>query len=106
MPTLTLIKGDSGYIIEFQVKDADGNIVDIEGCSVLFNIQKYGSSTLLFSLPGTVTNGTLGYCQFEVGTSLANASGAYSAEIQIEWGSGKILTVPNLSVKVLKDLPR
>lgn len=107
MPSLTLVRGDSNYYLEFEVRDGDGEIVDLSGSSVIFKMQKYGESTLTLSKAGNVVSGTLGLCQVYIETELQNKSGEFHAELQITWpASSKILTAPGINVKILQDLPR
>jgi len=107
MPKLTLVRNDKNYFIELEVKEASGDAVDLSGSTVLFQLQKYGESTLTMSKTGTVLSpGSLGLCQIYIASELINKSGEFIAELEITWPSGKVLTAPEISVKVLKDLPR
>lgn len=106
MPSITLVKGDANYILEFTVTDANGDNVDITGASVIFKMQKYNQSTLTLNKAGSVTNGTLGYCQILIGTELVNKSGRYRCELEIEWSYGMLLTAPEINCTILKDLPK
>lgn len=106
MPVLTLVRGDRNYLLEFEVRDADGEIVDLSGCSLGFKMQKYGESTLTLDKAGTVVNGTLGLCQILISDELMEKSGEYYAELEIRWPDAKILTAPDIFVKILRDLPR
>lgn len=106
MPTLQLMRGDANYYIEFEVRDQEGDIVDVTGCSIGFKMQRYGESTLTISKQGSVLNGTLGLCQVLIASELANKAGEFFAELEIRWQSNKKLTAPNIYIKVLKDLPR
>lgn len=108
MPSLTLVRGDQNYFIEFEVRDADGVIVDITGCSIGFHMQRYGDSTLTLNKAGTIStgSGTLGLVRVFIATELVNKSGEHYSELEIRWPSGKILTAPDIYVKILKDLPR
>jgi hypothetical protein len=99
-------RGDKSFIQEFEVKDSDGRIVDLTETTVTLNVQAYQNLKDTFSILGSVVNGTLGLCQFLVTDQLEDRSGEFYAEIEIEWPSGKILTSPNIFLKVLKDLPR
>ena len=101
-----MVRNDQNYLLEFQVKDVDGGVVDISGCSIGFKLQKYNESTLTLSKAGSVTTGTLGLCQVLIGTELVGKSGEYFAELEVRWPGGKILSVPQIYVKILKDLPR
>lgn len=106
MPSLTLVRGDSNYFLEFEVRDADGEIVNLTSCSVIFKMQRYGESTLTLNKSGNVVNGTLGIAQVFIQEELANKSGEFHCELEIHWSNGKILTAPEIYCKVLKDLPR
>lgn len=105
MPELILVRGNQNYYLEFEVRDADGEIVDLTGTSIGFKMQKYGESTLTIDKAGSVISGTLGLCQVLVATELVNKSGEFIAELIIQWDS-KILSAPDINVKVLKSLPR
>jgi len=106
LPTLTLVRGDKNYILEFEVRDADGEIVNLENCSIGFKMQKYGEATLTLDKEGTVIDAASGLCQILIEEELVNKSGEYFAELEIRWPTGKILSAPNIYVKILKDLPR
>jgi len=108
MPSLELVRGDRNYYLEFEVKNSDGSIIDITGCTVSFKMQKYGESTLTLDKEGSVPDGcgTLGLCQVFIQEELVNKSGEYSCELQISWSYGRVLTSPMITAKILKDLPR
>lgn len=107
MPSLTLVRGDRVYYLEFEVRDADGDLVDLTGCSIGFKMQKYGETSLTLNKSGQViAPGSLGVCQILIEDELTNVSGEFIAELEIRWPSGKILTAPDIYVKILSDLPR
>jgi len=99
------VRGDHDYLLEFEIRDADGEIVNITNCTPRFKMQRYGESTLTLDKEGFIVNGTLGLCQVLIEDELLNKSGEFYAEVQITWTSGKVLTAPNINVKILKDLP-
>jgi len=80
--------------------------VDITNSSIGFKMQKYSQSTLTIDKAGSVYDGTLGLCQILIENELINTSGEFIAELEIRWTTGKILSAPDISVKVVKDLPR
>ncbi len=106
MPKITLVRGDQNYYIEFEVKDLDGKTVDLTNASIGFQMQKYGECTLSLDKEGSILNGTLGLCQVLIETELVNKSGEFHAQLEIRWPTGKILTAPEIYVKILQDLPR
>jgi len=106
MPELILVRGDKNYIIEFEVRDAEGNIVDLsEVTGIKFKMKKYGATSLTIDKSASVVPpGTQGLCQVLIETELLNEYGEYYAELEITWTGDKVLTAPNIFVKVLKDL--
>lgn len=107
MPSLTLIRNDKNYYLTLEVREADGSLVNLTGSTVLFKLQKYGSSTLLMEKEGSVVSpGSLGLCQVYIASELVSKDGEFIAELEITWPSGKVLTAPEINVKILKDLPR
>jgi hypothetical protein len=107
MASLTLVRGDANYSIEFLVLDSNGDIVNLTNSSVVFKVQQYGHSTLLFQKEGTIVNATLGICEIPIGDEFKTVAGEFYAELQITWlPENKTLTVPDINIKVLKDLPR
>lgn len=105
MPKLILIRGDKNYIVEFEVRDAEGEIADLsEVTEIRFKMKEYGATSLLIDEPATVVPpGTQGLCQVLIKEQLKDFSGECYAELEFSWGD-KILTAPNIFVKVLKDL--
>ena len=106
MVSLTLVRSDKNYYLEFEVRDSSGKIVNISSCTIRFKMQRYGSPSLIIDKEGKVTSGSLGLCQVYIEDELLNLSGEFFAEVQITWSSGKVLTAPSINVKILKDLPR
>ena len=104
MPKITLVRNDRNFPFQVEILDAEGDIVDITNSSLTLKVQSYRNSEDNFSISGTIINGTLGLAQFFFTDELVNRSGEYRAEVEIEWTSGKILTVPELVFKILKDL--
>ena len=104
MSEIEVVAGDLNYILKFVIRDADGILEDLSGASLLFNIRKYGESTLTASLANT--SGTWspanGECAFRMTIPLTE--GNYEAEIQITKNDGSIITVPDLVIHVLEQL--
>lgn len=111
MPKLELVRRDKNYYLEFEVRDSEGELVDISDCkaseggSIVFKVQKYSESTICFEKIGDVVNGTLGLCQILIEEEFNNFSGKYRSELELNFKSGKTLTVPNIIVEIIKDLP-
>lgn len=110
MPTLTLVRGDKNFYIELAVRDVDGSTVDITGCSMRFKMQKYGLSQIAVDKEASVYSGTLGLARVLIEDEIQNISGEYYAELEIHFppldSTGKVLTAPDIYVKIMKDIPR
>lgn len=106
MPEIIWVRNDKFFFQEFEVKDVEGEIVDLTGTTVRLKVQRYGESTLLIDKAGEVTDGPDGICRFLIEDEIQGISGEFHAEIEVTWPSGKILTVPDIYIQILKDLPR
>lgn len=106
MANIVLVRNDRNYYLDFDVKDSSGRVLDLTGSSIHFAMQRYGEKTLTLDKAGEVVNGTLGTCRVFIEDEL-NREGEYFAELQITWLSeGKVLTIPDIGIKVLRDLPK
>jgi len=103
---ITLVRNDANYVLQFYIKDQDGNAVNLTDVSSLtLKIQKYGTSTLHASISGSVVNATEGICQFTVQDEFTAVTGDFKAEVEITYSSGKTITAPEIYIKVIPDLP-
>jgi len=105
IPDLKLVRNDTNFYIEFVVKDAEGNIVNLENSTVIFKMQSYSGGSLVANIAGEVPVGSDGICKFLITDELDNLIGEFQAEIQITYSGGRIITAPDISVRVIPDLP-
>ena len=106
MADIEIVQGDANFYLEFTIYDADGTVQDISSSTPTIKFQLYGGSTIALEVDGDlVGGGTTGQCQFEMGTISLDA-GDYFAEIEINYDSGIILTVPDITVLITGQLPR
>jgi len=102
---IIIVRGDKNFRLSFQIYDADGNIVDLSNVSqIVLKYKEYTSTSSASSITGTVSVPGEGKCYFDVGTQFVGVTGEYKAEIEITFLNGKVLTVPNLVIKVIPDL--
>jgi len=107
MAEIKLVRNDKNFTLRFYIKDADGNALDLSDIdSIKLKIQKYGSSSLLAEIPGTVVSATEGIAQFQIGEQFVGQEGEFIAEIEMTFVSGQVLTAPDIYIKVVPDLPR
>jgi len=105
MTEITLIRNDQNYWIQFYVKDPDNNPVDLTDCTPKLKIQSYTSS-FFKTITGEVVDANAGICRFKITDEFVDKTGEFRAEIELNYSDGKILTAPNITIKVLPDLPR
>ena len=92
-------------MLEFTILDADGEVVSLAGVSgIVLKYKSYNSSGAATSITGTIVSPEDGTCTFDVGTKFQSVTGKYKAEIQITYGSGKVITAPGLIINVIEDL--
>lgn len=104
MTEIKIVRGDKNFVLQFTIYDADGNPLDLTGVSeILLKYKNYQDGTVT-SIPGTVTNPTAGEAQFIIGNQFENLLGEFKGEIEITYSSGRVLTAPNLVIKVIPDI--
>jgi len=105
MPDLKLVRNDTDFFIEFIIKDSEGTVVDLTNATVIFKMQSFEGGSLVANISGEVIDETNGICRFQITDELSDITGEYVAEIQITYSGGRIITAPDISVKVIADLP-
>lgn len=105
MTEITIIRGDVNFILDFTIYDADNEIVNLTGVSsIKLKFKSYEDGSVI-SITGTVVDPpTAGEAQFPVLEEFKSITGEYKAEIEITYLSGKIITAPNISIKVIPDI--
>lgn len=109
MSEITIVRGDINFILNFTIYDADNEIVDLTGASTItLKFKSYEDGTVT-SISGTIADppGTDGEAQFNVGETFKSLIGEFKAEIEITFGpaqNNKVITAPNISIKVIADI--
>jgi len=107
MIQIKIFKSDKLYDINFTLQDANGNAFDLTGNSqILFKAQKQGATALKFSGTMTVISPTAGTCKYNVAATDFDETGQYYAEIEVTFGSGKVVTFGDIVAIVQPELPR
>jgi len=107
MTDIKLVRGDTNYNIEFIIKDAEGSVIDLTNATVVLKMQSYQGGDLVVNLTGEIPmeTQTSGVCKFVITDQFQDLTGEFQAEIQITYSGGKVITAPNISIKVIPDLP-
>jgi len=105
MAEITLVRNDRNYWIQFHILDPDSNPIDLTDCTPKLKIESY-STSFFKTITGEVVNAESGICRFKITDEFTDITGEFRAEIELEYANGQILTAPNITIKVLPDLPR
>jgi hypothetical protein len=112
MPDIRLIRNDSNFNLTFYILDSDGNTLDLTSATAVFTAQDVRTNVLLFNaVPCLITQPTLGQVLVPVSTQLANYFGELIGQIRITFGTAgsfpnATITAPDISIKVIKDIPK
>lgn len=101
-----LIRGEKNFQLEFTIYEADGSVLDLTEGTPTFILRKYGVDQLSLLIDGYLPGpGSTGVCRFSLSTQLETLTpGDYDAEIEIDYDSGKLLKVPDITVLVKEDI--
>jgi hypothetical protein len=107
MTIIEVVQSDKLYKIDFTLKDANDVAFDLTtGSSVAFRAQKENGTSLAVNGSITVGTPTAGQCYYTVQAGDFDTPGRYYAEIEVTYTDGKVITLPNIIVKVNPQLPR
>ena len=104
---IKLVQGDTRPQIQVTLTDENtGSPIDITGATCLLKFRAAGSSTLVDTLTGIVTNGSLGQVVFAWNPSSLNVdAGDYEGEVEVTFplGGGIQTVYELLKFKVRED---
>lgn len=104
---IRLVQGDTRPQIQATITDENTGLpVDISGATCLLKFRAVGSSTLVDTLTGVVTNGANGVVVFAWNQNTLNVdAGDYEGEIEVTFpsGQGKQTVYDVLKFKVRED---
>lgn len=107
MTQIKIFKSDKLYDINFTLQDANGTAFDLTGNSqLLFKAQKQGATALKFSGTMAVISAGAGTCKYTVQPTDFDEAGQFYAEIEVTFGSGRVVTFGDIVVIVQPELPR
>lgn len=104
---IKLVQGDTRPQIAVTLTDeATGNAIDITGATCLLKFRAVGSTTLVDTLTGAVTNGPAGLVIFVWNSTTLNVeAGDYEGEVEVTFpnNAGKQTVYELLKFKVRED---
>lgn len=104
MTEIEIVRNDQNFDLEFTIYDADGVLVNLNNVTEISLRFKLYSDSSIKSISGEVVDPDAGKAKFPVGETFVGLLGEYKGEIQIKYSDGKILTAPNISIRVIPDI--
>jgi BppU N-terminal domain len=95
---IKLVQGDTRPSIQVTLTDENtGNVIDITGATIKMFFRAVGSTAILDTLNGVITNPTGGVVVFSWNSNtLATADGQYEGEVQTTFADNTIQTAYSL----------
>lgn len=106
MTLINVIQNDTGYDINFTLKDANDAAVDLTSGNLLLKAQKQGDAIIKFSGSMTIVVAASGTCKYTVAPTDFDEAGDYYAEIQVTYAGGKVVTFGDITIRVKPEIPR
>jgi len=106
MDKITIVQGDTPRL-DFTITDADGNPIDLGSITTIrFKMGKYGEETGKVTKTCSLTNpgGSDGECYVQLTASDTNEVGDYYAEVELQYGSGGIISTPKFLVAISDEV--
>jgi hypothetical protein len=103
---IKLVQGDTRPQLQLTLtEESDGSAIDITSATCRLRFRALGSTTVLDTLTGTVTDGPNGVVVFNWNNNSLNVdAGDYEGEVEITFSNGQIQTVYDLiKFKVRED---
>lgn len=106
MADFSIKKGDGLPALTATLIDANGNAVDITGCTVEFRMVDK-ARTIKVEDAAVVVNAVAGVVRYDWQTGDTDTAGAYRGEFRVTDGSAKVQTYPTtgyVAIDVLNDV--
>lgn len=103
---IKVVQNDKLYSLNFTLQDSNGSAVDLTGATLRINTQRPAQTGIKFTGSMSIVSAVAGTCAYVVQAGDFDETGKYYAEIQVTFGSGQVLTYPNIVINVLPELPR
>ena len=105
MSTFEIFQATTSPVMQATVVDADGDAVDLTGCTVKLYVGKEGDNGARIVNGGsvTVTDGTAGALEYTFSASETASAGEYDAQFEITYAGGEVARTNTFTVKI-KDI--
>lgn len=103
-PSVTLIKGDYGYDINFTITNAaDDTVIDLTSKTVQFRIKKPGETAIL-DKACTLVVAASGTCKYTVASGDITDIGTFLGELEVQTGSTSRVTIAPIDITIKQQL--
>jgi len=100
-----LTRGDYGFNLNFEVLQADGKTpVDLTNASVKFKMKHQATSKIIIDASCEIMDGANGRCRYTVRDGDLSMTGSHRAELELTFGSEKVLTANLERIEVQSDI--
>jgi len=104
MTSINIVKGDRNFKLRFRVRNADDEIQDLTGASILFKARLRGQDDTVEGVC-EIEDASNGICYYEVKQDDFKFTGIYDAELEITYvETDKVITCPDIQVLVKEEL--
>lgn len=103
---IEVVQSDKLYRIDFTLKDANDNAIDLTSGTPVLKVQKQTGTAIKFSGNMTAGTPTAGQCYYTVQATDFDEVGDHYAEIEVTYSDGKIITLSDIVIRVKAQLPR
>ena len=100
---IQVTQNDKGYKLNFTVKDADGEVVDLTGKTISFQVAEKVTFTEKFAGACVVVDAALGTCSYLVASTDFDTVNNYYGSLQMT-KDGDIQTTRRFEIEVVKEL--
>ncbi len=107
MTTLKVIQNDKLYDLNFTLQNNSGGGLDLTGATILFKAQQTNNPNLKFSGSMVIVGSPAsGQCKYTVQSGDFSVTGTYTAEIELTYPGGQIISFGDIQVIVSPELPK
>lgn len=101
---IEVVQDNKLYDLNFTLKNSDDTVIDLTDSTILFKVQGQDTDTIKFSGSMTIVSAAAGTCKYNVANGDFDTVGKHTAQIQVTYSGGQIVTIPGIVVHVLPKL--
>jgi hypothetical protein len=109
MTKIDVVQNDQLYNLNFSLQDANGLALDLSNIGtatvVRFKAQDSRTGIVVANSVMSIIDASLGTCYYQVASGVFTAIGRCIAEIEVTYGNGKIISLPDIVINVKTELP-